>query len=182
MRVRKASPMSVVRLVWSVGSIPCAGWAERWRGGRSAARSLLWAGSLSTTTQKRSSARARPETNPTNHTGVPVSLALRALAGPRWLLGCGGRRGGGSRCDGLYSARCAIMPGLATAARDSASSPRCAVAAARAARRPFMPERYDCGGETPKWLGRQWRCMYITSGDLSLQKKCSVSQPCGAGC
>ena len=26
------------------------------------------------------------------------------------------------------------------------------------------------GGETPKWLGRQWRCMYITCGDLSLQK------------
>ena len=26
------------------------------------------------------------------------------------------------------------------------------------------------GGETPKFVGRQWRCMYITCGDLPLQK------------
>ena len=30
--------------------------------------------------------------------------------------------------------------------------------------------RLSSGGETSEWLGRQWRCMYLTCGDLPLQK------------
>ena len=58
-RVRKASPMSVVRLVWGVGSIPGAGWAGRRRGGRSAARSLARSSGLVIHDEGQRSAAAR---------------------------------------------------------------------------------------------------------------------------
>ena len=55
--------------------------------GRSLARSLLWAGYPRRGTKKRSSARARPETNPTHHNNTPTQAFLA-----RWL--------------------CALFPGL----------------------------------------------------------------------
>ena len=58
-RVRKASPMSVVRLVWGVGSIPGAGWAGRRWGGRSAARSLARSSGLVIHDEGQRSAAAR---------------------------------------------------------------------------------------------------------------------------
>ena len=55
--------------------------------GRSLARSLLWAGYPRRGTKKRSSARARPETNPAHHNNTPTQAFLA-----RWL--------------------CALFPGL----------------------------------------------------------------------
>ena len=89
--------------------------AGRGGGGAAArplARSLAPLGWLSTTRDKEAQQRARATRNKPRpsqqhiYTGVLGSLALRALSGPRrWLLGCGGRRGGGSKSVAVFTLR-----------------------------------------------------------------------------
>ena len=89
--------------------------AGRGGGGAAArplARSLAPLGWLSTTRDKEAQQRARAirsKPHPSQqhtYTGALGSLALRALSGPRrWLLGCGGRRGGGSKSVTVFTLR-----------------------------------------------------------------------------